>query len=60
MVSVLTVERRYISIKSMEDLANQSEVSYGIIEGGSTMQFFNVSQLWLNRIIRLVQCCCVL
>ncbi len=45
LAAVLTVDRRYIPIKSMEDLANQSVISYGGISGGSTMQFFKVENL---------------
>uniref|UniRef100_A0AC35TW41 PBPe domain-containing protein n=1 Tax=Rhabditophanes sp. KR3021 TaxID=114890 RepID=A0AC35TW41_9BILA len=36
LAAVLTVSRPYIPIKSIDDLANQSAISYGTIGGGST------------------------
>lgn len=42
LAAVLTVSRPHISIRSLEDLANQTIISYGTIKGGSTMQFFQV------------------
>lgn len=31
-------------IESAQDLADQTEISYGTLEGGSTMTFFRVSK----------------
>lgn len=42
LAAVLTVSRPYIPIKNLDDLANQTAISYGTIQGGSTMQFFQV------------------
>ena len=38
----LTVEKLVNPIESVEDLAAQSKISYGALEGGSTMTFFRV------------------
>jgi hypothetical protein len=35
----------YVPIKNLDDLANQTRISYGTILGGSTMQFFQVYML---------------
>ncbi|KAK6055112.1 Ligand-gated ion channel [Cooperia oncophora] len=40
LAAVLTVSRPFIPIKNLDDLANQTAISYGTIKGGSTMQFF--------------------
>ncbi|CAB3398042.1 unnamed protein product [Caenorhabditis bovis] len=45
LAAVLTVSRPYIPIKNLDDLANQSVISYGTIKGGSTMQFFQESRI---------------
>lgn len=42
LAAVLTVSRPFIPIRNLDDLANQSTISYGTIQGGSTMQFFQV------------------
>lgn len=42
LAAVLTVDRRYLPIKFLDDLANHPEIHYGAVEGGSTMQFFKV------------------
>ncbi|RCN42514.1 hypothetical protein ANCCAN_11486 [Ancylostoma caninum] len=42
LAAVLTVSRPFIPIKNLDDLANQTAISYGTIKGGSTMQFFQV------------------
>lgn len=44
LAAVLTVSRPHIPIRSLDDLANQSDISYGTIRDGSTMQFFQVLQ----------------
>ncbi|CAD6189839.1 unnamed protein product [Caenorhabditis auriculariae] len=45
LAAVLTVSRPYIPIKNLDDLANQTAISYGTIRGGSTMQFFQESRI---------------
>uniref|UniRef100_F1L369 Glutamate receptor, ionotropic kainate 2 n=1 Tax=Ascaris suum TaxID=6253 RepID=F1L369_ASCSU len=45
LAAVLTVSRPYIPIKNLDDLANQTAISYGTIQGGSTMQFFQESKI---------------
>uniref|UniRef100_A0A0K0CX59 PBPe domain-containing protein n=1 Tax=Angiostrongylus cantonensis TaxID=6313 RepID=A0A0K0CX59_ANGCA len=45
LAAVLTVSRPFIPIKNIDDLANQSAISYGTIKGGSTMQFFQESKI---------------
>lgn len=42
LAAVLTISRPHIPIRSLDDLANQTIISYGTIKGGSTMQFFQV------------------
>ncbi|VDN58936.1 unnamed protein product [Dracunculus medinensis] len=38
LAAVLTVSKQFISIKNLDDLANQSKIAYGALEGGSTIQ----------------------
>ncbi|WKX90931.1 hypothetical protein Q1695_009628 [Nippostrongylus brasiliensis] len=45
LAAVLTVSRPFIPIKNLDDLANQTTISYGTIKGGSTMQFFQESKI---------------
>lgn len=45
LAAFLTVERMITPIASVEDLAEQSEISYGALEGGSTMSFFRDSKM---------------
>ncbi|KHN75082.1 Glutamate receptor ionotropic, kainate 2 [Toxocara canis] len=45
LAAVLTVSRTFIPIKNFDDLANQTTISYGTIQGGSTMQFFQESKI---------------
>ena len=40
LAAFLTVETLERPIKSAEDLAHQTEIKYGVVEGGSTMKFF--------------------
>lgn len=44
LAAFLTVERMVTPIKSAKDLAYQTEVQYGTLRSGSTMDFFNVSE----------------
>lgn len=43
LAAFLTVERMVSPIESAEDLAKQTEISYGTLDGGSTKTFFKVS-----------------
>ncbi|XP_014208745.1 glutamate receptor 1 [Copidosoma floridanum] len=49
LAAFLTVERMVTPINSPEDLAAQSEVKYGTLEGGSTWSFFERSQIDLYK-----------
>ena len=42
LAAFLTVERMHSAIESADDLARQTEIKYGTIDGGSTMEFFKV------------------
>lgn len=44
LAAFLTVERMVSPIESAEDLSKQNEIQYGLVEGGSTMEFFRVKQ----------------
>lgn len=43
LAAFLTVERMITPIENAEDLADQTEITYGTLESGSTMTFFRVS-----------------
>lgn len=45
LAAFLTVERMVTPIKSVDDLARQTEVEYGTLNGGSSKEFFEVSVL---------------
>ncbi|CAD7001786.1 unnamed protein product [Ceratitis capitata] len=45
LAAFLTVERMITPIENAEDLASQTEISYGTLESGSTMTFFRDSSL---------------
>ncbi|XP_060072907.1 glutamate receptor ionotropic, kainate 2-like [Ylistrum balloti] len=49
LAAFLTVERMDSPIESAEDLAKQTEISYGTLEGGSTMTFFKDSNIELYQ-----------
>lgn len=49
LAAVLTVSKPHISIRSLDDLANQSLILYGSIRDGSTMQFFQVFKFYLSK-----------
>lgn len=56
LAAFLTVERMVTPIKSAKDLAYQTEVQYGTLMSGSTMDFFNVSStthpyLWNSNMV---------
>lgn len=43
LAAFLTVERMITPIENAADLADQTDITYGTLEGGSTMTFFRVS-----------------
>lgn len=45
LAAFLTVERMVSPIESAEDLAKQTEISYGTLDGGSTKTFFKESKI---------------
>ncbi|XP_037125782.1 glutamate receptor 1-like isoform X1 [Syngnathus acus] len=45
LAAFLTVERMVSPIESAEDLAKQSEIAYGTLDGGSTKEFFRRSKI---------------
>lgn len=47
LAAFLTVERMITPIESASDLAEQTDISYGTLEGGSTMTFFRVRDIRL-------------
>ena len=54
LAAFLTVERMQSPIESADDLAKQTEIKYGTVEGGSTMEFFRVT--CLNKSIDFSGC----
>jgi len=42
LAAFLTVERMQSPIESAEDLAKQTEIKYGMVNSGTTQQFFKV------------------
>lgn len=46
LAAFLTVERMVSPIESAEDLAKQTEIAYGTLDGGSTKEFFRVRTCW--------------
>jgi len=45
LAAFLTVERMIAPIESVEDMAEQSDIAYGTLEGGSTQTFFRDSRI---------------
>ena len=45
LAAFLTVERMATPIEKADDLAEQSDIQYGTLKGGSTMTFFRDSQI---------------
>ncbi|XP_032365026.1 glutamate receptor 1 [Etheostoma spectabile] len=45
LAAFLTVERMVSPIESSEDLAKQTEIAYGTLDGGSTKEFFRRSKI---------------
>jgi len=50
LAAFLTVERMVTPINSAEDLARQTQVEYGTISSGTTLDFFKVNYLFLKVI----------
>jgi cellulose synthase/poly-beta-1,6-N-acetylglucosamine synthase-like glycosyltransferase len=49
LAAFLTVDRMNTPISSVEDLAKQTKIQYGCLEGGATYEFFKVSVNMLCR-----------
>jgi len=48
LAAFLTVERMQSPIESAEDLAKQTEIKYGMVDSGTTREFFRVSNYCNN------------
>ena len=46
LAAFLTVERMISPIESADDLVAQQEIQYGVLEGGSTKEFFRVTFIY--------------
>lgn len=52
LAAFLTLEKMQAPIESVEDLAKQTKIKYGIQQGGSTAQFFKVPRcLWFEETV---------
>ncbi|CAH2002859.1 unnamed protein product [Acanthoscelides obtectus] len=49
LAAFLTVERMTTPIESAQDLAEQTDIAYGTLEGGSTMTFFRDSKIGIYQ-----------
>ncbi|XP_066156860.1 glutamate receptor ionotropic, kainate 2 isoform X1 [Euwallacea fornicatus] len=49
LAAFLTVERMITPIESAQDLAEQTDISYGTLKGGSTMTFFRDSKIGIYQ-----------
>ncbi|KYB28701.1 Glutamate receptor ionotropic, kainate 1-like Protein [Tribolium castaneum] len=49
LAAFLTVERMITPIESAQDLADQTDIAYGTLEGGSTMTFFRDSKIGIYQ-----------
>lgn len=49
LAAFLTVERVVYPIENVRDLSNQQEIKYGCIVSGSTLMFFNDSQIDIHK-----------
>jgi hypothetical protein len=49
LAAFLTLEKMQAPIESVEDLAKQTKIKYGIQQGGSTAQFFKVFEHLKNE-----------
>lgn len=61
LAAFLTVQRMEVPIESPDDLADQTNIEYGTIHGGSTMTFFMVqpTTATMNGYMCLFPCVCV-
>lgn len=50
LAAFLTFERMTDEIQSAEDLAKQTKIKYGAVEGGSTQAFFRVKFLFYKML----------
>lgn len=53
LAAFLTVQRMEVPIESPDDLADQTNIQYGTIHGGSTMTFFMVRTIWFSNTLTL-------
>jgi hypothetical protein len=51
LAAFLTVERMATPIESADDLADQSEIRYGTLVGGSTMTFFRFGRRKIRNMV---------
>lgn len=52
LAAFLTLEKMQAPIESVEDLAKQTKIKYGIQAGGSTAQFFKVGHwFWMSKTV---------
>ena len=58
LAAFLTVERMVTPINSAEDLARQTQVEYGTISSGTTLDFFkvNLQFIVLKILIKVINC----
>lgn len=56
LAAFLTVERMITPIENAEDLAGQTEITYGTLESGSTMTFFRVCVYICMYVIETNKC----
>ena len=54
LAAFLTVETLDKPIESAEDLAKQTDIKYGVLDGGSTMNFFKVQSLTIAVVFELI------
>jgi len=65
LAAFLTVERMQSPIESAEDLAKQTEIKYGMVDSGTTREFFKVCdntdkttiRTISKRVVLFKQCC---
>jgi len=51
LAAFLTVERMQSPIESAEDLAKQTEIKYGMVDSGTTREFFKASHRDRGRLV---------
>lgn len=49
LAAFLTLEKMHTPIESVEDLAKQTKIKYGIQKGGSTAEFFRESKVQIYQ-----------